>query len=118
MYPPEITNIELDEKFNLDISQKPLLDKPNTLLPILPYTGNMVRSSSHNFPNMNTNQKITTNYSIETIYWNGKSITNCHILINIGVNENYISHRLVDHLPIFNYKILINTQILMEKLMK
>ena len=30
-----------------------------------------------------------------------KNITNCNILIDIGVNENYISHRLVEHLPIF-----------------
>ena len=47
IYLPQITNIELDEKFNLNISKKPLLDKPNTLLLKLSYTGNMVRISSH-----------------------------------------------------------------------
>ena len=57
IYPPEIINIELDKEFNLDISQKSLLDKPNTLLPRLSYIGNIVRSSSHHFRNMNTNKK-------------------------------------------------------------
>ena len=76
IYPPKITNIELDKEFNLDISQKPLLDKPNILLPRLSYIGNMVRSNSHRFPNMNTNQKITTNYRIEASYWNEKYMTN------------------------------------------
>ena len=28
-------------------------------------------------------------------------MTNCNILIDIGVNGNYMSHRLVEHLPIF-----------------
>ena len=51
IYLPEITNIELDEEFNLDISQKFLLGKPNTLILLLwlSYLGNMVSSSSHRF---------------------------------------------------------------------
>ena len=61
----------------------------------------MVRNSSHRFPNMNTNKKITTNYRIEARYWNGKNMTNCNILIDTGVNRNYILHRLIEHLPTF-----------------
>ena len=72
IYPPYITNIEVNEEFNLDTGRKPLLDKPNALLPKLSHTRNMVRSSSHRFPKLNTNQKIIPSYKIETKYWNEK----------------------------------------------
>ena len=42
-----------------------------------------------------------TSYKIEVSYWNGKNMTNCNILIDKGVNGNYISHRLAKNLPTY-----------------
>lgn len=104
---PSLPRIEeIDARpLNLDLQDKPLLIS-DCIKPRLSFCSknvvgfplNRMGNSSRFYNTIDEKENDARNYKIQGEYFNGKSYSQINILIDTGVNGNYISPRLCKHL--------------------